>query len=221
MASDVEISNMALAHIGDIANISSLTEQSVQAQYCSAYLPIARDTLLEMHTWRFASVRQSLALVGSTISEWTYAYAVPANMLKALAVHAVDAISDYSAPLLTNPLIPSMNLVRSYGAYTPQPFVIEVDANGVDVIYTNQVTATLRYTQRVTNSAKFPPLFVMALSWHLASLLAGSIIKGKEGAAESKRCLVMMQQYLAQAREADTNNSSDPVQHNVAWMVAR
>jgi len=221
MASDVDISNMALAHIGDIANIVSLTEQSVQAQTCKTLFPIARDTLLESHAWSFASARATLALLTAVIPEWKYAYAKPVNALRVLAIHANNANNDYSTPVVIDPYNPTVPSLTTYGVYTTQPFIMEVDANGNELIYTNQQNATARYTVRVTDTAKFSPMFTMALSWHLASLIAGSIIKGKEGAAEAKRCLAMANVYLNQAKTIDANNSDDVVQQNVPWLSVR
>ena len=56
MASEVDICNLALGHLGDNATVSSISppEGSAQAEHCARFYPIARDALLEMHNWNFA-----------------------------------------------------------------------------------------------------------------------------------------------------------------------
>ena len=66
MASEVDICNLALSHLGDNATVASIDppEGSAQAEHCSRFYPIARDTLLEMHNWNFSTRRAVLAQRG-------------------------------------------------------------------------------------------------------------------------------------------------------------
>lgn len=216
MASEVDICNLALGHLGDTATVASLDppEGSAQAEHCARFYPLARDSLLEMHPWGFATKRVQLAQLGTGWPEWDYAYAQPADALKIIAVLPPYATDDYSQGLSHVP-------VAAGGSYVPQAFSCEVDANGADVIYTDQEDAVLRYTALVTDPTKFSPLFIMSLSWHLASMLAGPILKGDVGAAESKRCTAMMQAYLAKATESDAGQRRINPQHNVGWINGR
>lgn len=218
MASEIDIANLALAHLGDSASVSSLNppEGSAQAEHCAMFYPIARDSLLELHTWGFSTRRVVLAQVANSWTQWQYAYAIPSDAINLLAVLASGTTSD----LLANPS-PIPNSPLADLAYSPQPFIVEADAQGNDVLYTNQPNAILRYTAQVTDTSRFSPLFVMALSWHLASLLAGAIIKGDTGAAEAKRCSQMMQSYLSRATESDANQRRAVPAHVVDWMGAR
>lgn len=213
MASEVDICNLALAHLGDTATVASLypPEGSVQAEHCARFYPVARDSLLEMHTWGFATKRVPLALLGSGGPEWDYAYAQPSDALNILAVLPPDATDDYSQAV---PL-------SAGGLYVPQPFSCEVDENGNAVILTDQANAVLRYTSVVNDTSRFSPLFVMALSWHLASMLAGPLLKGDVGAAEAKRCAAMMQAYLAKAVNSDASQRRINPQHVVDWIAGR
>lgn len=208
MASEVDIVNLALAHLGDNATVVSLDppEGSAQAEHAARFYPIARDSLLELHQWGFSTKRVALALLSSGCSEWDYAYAQPSDAFNIIAVLSPDASNAYSAGM---------------GAYTPPPFACEIDANGADVIYTDQAEAVLRYTGIVTDTTMFSPLFVMTLSWHLASLLAGPLLKGDVGAAEGKRCAQMMQGYLSKAMVSDAGQRRSTPQHNVGWISGR
>lgn len=216
MASEVDICNLALGHLGDTATVASLDppEGSAQAEHCARFYPIARDSLLEMHPWGFATKRVQLAQLGTGWPEWDYSYAQPADALNIIAVLPPYATDDYSQGLSNVP-------VAAGGSYVPQAFSCELDANGADVIYTDQEDAVLRYTALVTDTTKFSPLFVMSLSWHLASMLAGPILKGDVGAAESKRCTAMMQAYLSKATESDAGQRRINPQHNVGWINGR
>ena len=128
MASVVDICNLALAHIGDDATVSSIDppEGSAQAEHCKRFYAIARDTMLQMHNWNFASKRISLAQVTNPITEWLYAYAAPSDMSVAVSILASDAGDDYSARFVPTdtPFFPP---VVAAGQYTPQPYSIEVD----------------------------------------------------------------------------------------------
>lgn len=213
MASEIDICNLALSHLGDNATVASLDppEGSAQAEHCARFYPIARDSLLEMHTWGFATKRIQLAQLGTGWPEWNYAYAQPADALNIVAILPPDATDDYSAGGIATG-------VSTGGPYVPQPYSCETDANGADVIYTDQALAVLRYTGIVTDTTRFSPLFVVTLSWHIASFLAGPILKGDAGAAESKRCAAMMQAYLSKAVESDAGQRRINPQHVVPWM---
>jgi hypothetical protein len=115
MASAVSICNLALSHLGDTATVSAIDppEGSAQAQHCARFYPIARDALLEMAAWNFATKRATLAELTNTSTEWLYAYALPSGCINLLAVHPADATDDYSPDGSTD--------------YTPKPFTIEIN----------------------------------------------------------------------------------------------
>ena len=77
MASDVGICNLALSRLGDAATVSSIDppEGSTQADLCATFYPMARDSLLEMHAWAFATRRVDLSLLTAETDAWVYAYA--------------------------------------------------------------------------------------------------------------------------------------------------
>lgn len=199
MASEIDISNLALSHLGDVANISDFNEGSAQADHCRNFYPIARDLLLEMHSWDFATRRAALALVAATPpSSWTYAYALPSDCLRALAVLDVN-----------------------FDERNTQNYVIESDSDGNRVLYTNQITATLRYTVKITNTAKFTPLFVDTLSWLLASYLAGPVIKGAEGIAAARQASQTFSAQLANAKLSNANQEQEQQRHVPSSIAAR
>ena len=79
----------------------------------------------------------------------------------------------------------------------------------------------LRYQAYITDPSLFSPLFVSTLSWHLASMLAGPVIKGDQGMAEAKRSTQMMTGYLTQAKQSDNLHRDITVEHIVPWTSGR
>lgn len=183
MSSDVEICNLALAHLGDNATVASIDppEGSAQAEHCARWYPIARDSLLEMQEWNFATTRALLAELVNPFPQWQHAYARPADCLKVLAVLPSDARGDLAESFPRDRFfygaVPDLLTV-----YAPQDFVTEIDAGtGNQIILTNQANAMVRYMRSVTDTSKFSPLFRDALGWYLASYLAGPVLKGETG----------------------------------------
>ncbi len=234
MLSAVAICNVALSHIGDSANVVSIDppEGSAQAGYCATFYPLALASLLEMSTWDFATVRQALAAVTNPSSTWLYAYAYPAGAINVISVLPSDALDDYSQNFATagspvpfavgGPPLPDFSYANPADySYTPQPYQLEQDGEGNQIVLTNCDSAVLRYTIDVTDSSKFSPLFVMALSYLLASMLAGPIIKGDAGATMSATMLKMCQAFKIQATASDANQRRIVAQQSVPWMAGR
>lgn len=63
--SEVTICNLTLAHLGDVAMVASIKppDSSVQAQLCARFYYVARNALLEMSAWGFATRRVRLAAI--------------------------------------------------------------------------------------------------------------------------------------------------------------
>jgi hypothetical protein len=177
-----------------------------------------------MHAWNFASRRALLAQVSMPYSMWKYAYACPGDMMVAVSVLPHDAENDYAAkfvPSDTPDFLHNYAPLVAAGRYVPQPYSIETDTSGNKVLYTDQENALLRYQALINDPTKFDPLFVMALSHHLAAMLAGPVIKGDQGAAEGKRQAQMMMAYLQQARMSDANQRNIKPEHITGWIAGR
>lgn len=207
MATEVDICNLALAHIGDAALITSISpsDGSAQADACARFYDVSVNLLLDMHDWGFATKYVALTeITTDERTEWDYAYEIPGDFMRPIRVLAPDTIDDYQAQ-----------------PATPIDYTIEQDENEDLVLYTDQEDAVLRYVAYVSNTGLFTPTFQMALSWHLASLLAGVIIKGDEGAKQASRCLQMSMSYLAKAKENDSHTRVIKPPHYPNWMTGR
>lgn len=230
MASEVDIANLMLSRLGDDATVSNLSppEGSAQAEHCAQFYPIARDSLLEMHDWNFATRR--VALTPTTLPSnpsWAFAYLLPANFIRVIAVLPPNSPDDYAANLGNVPGYANYSPVsqdpsfQTSSFYIPQDFAMETLSDGTQVILTNQDQATARVTLRITDTTKFSPLFVDTLGWYGASMLAGPILKGDVGAAEGKRCLQLAMGLFAKATTSDARQQQVRPFQNVPWIGNR
>jgi hypothetical protein len=211
MASVLDICNLALAHIGDRANVTSIDppEGSAQAEHCARFYPMARDTLLNMHPWSFAQKRVALADVSLVVpppDKWQYSYAAPGDLVKVLGVYDPNGMYDEDK--------------------SEYEYELGSDVGGTKVIYANAEDAIIRYVSLVSDSAQWPPIFVEALAWLLASYLAGPIIKGSEGMKVSEGALKMAMSYAARAQTEDANQRHRSsvrrdTRHTPSWIENR
>lgn len=200
MASEIDIVNLALSRLGDDATVASLypPEGSAQAEHAARFYPVARDTLLEMHHWNFATKRATLAQLAATSPAWSCAYALPGDCMVVLNVIPIDG--------------------RDQDA---QQFRREILANGQQIIVTDQPVASIRYQARVSDTTKFSPLFVDALAWLLASYLAGPILKGDAGIKMAQQASQMAMMMAGRAAASDANQQHIEHEHTPDWINFR
>jgi len=240
--SEVTICNLALSHLGDTADVASISppENSVQAQLCARFYPVARNALLEMASWGFATRRVKLAQVANPTlaiaqsvdptedrGTWRFAYALPNAVINVLAVLPAEAQSDTEAwlgPIEFDhyPPYPQGYLpVPGAPLYMPQPFAIEAQSDGTQIVLTNTCDAVLRYTTLVTDTTKFSPLFILALSHLLASMLAGPLLKGDAGTAAAVQQMQLFTAIKGQASASDANQRRTHVEPATSWIRGR
>jgi hypothetical protein len=229
MASEIDICNLALAHLGEDGTVSSIDppEGSSQAGHCARFYPMARDALLEEHSWVFATFRAAPAQVQyTTQTQWQYAYALPSEALRVFAVLLPESTSDYNVAAQPETVVYSDGGMAAPAplpaGYQTQPFETETMPDGTKVVLTNVQDADIRFVKRVTDTSKFSPLFVIALSRRLAAFLAGPVIKGDVGIRVSEgQYKIYKGVELPEAKNSDANQRFVQVQHSVLWIAAR
>lgn len=224
MASEVDICNLALSHLGDVAQVTSINppDGSMQAAQCARFYPLARDSLTEMYSWGFATKRVPLALSAVTVSSWQYVYILPADAISPQVVLPADATDDWSAPVVMPGTWPAFGIQPGIGVYTPQPYRLGVDATTRQrLLYTNVQDAVLIYVGVVEDPTEFSPLFTDTLALHLASMLAGPIVRGAEGRNLSQSLRQAMLEVYSRAVESDANQQRTDIKQHVAWISAR
>jgi hypothetical protein len=185
VASVVDICNLALSHLGNARRVAAIEppDGSAEADLCASFFPIARDEMLEKADWSFARKRATLALLSENPSTvWQYAYAKPSDCLYPRRIPTGD-----------------MTKFERDSA--------DFDVEG-DIIYSNTVDAALIYTGPITDPTKFTPGFVTAMSYQLASYLAGPIIKGDEGIKASMNLRKAADNLALGAMTNDANKMS-------------
>jgi hypothetical protein len=221
MASEVDICNLALGHLGDRATVSSINppEGSAQAEHCARFYPIARDMVLESHEWGFATKRANLALLVDTPPPgFMFVYQQPSdcrNIIDLIDPHAPtffpidERCGHWQDDAFTLPAV---------------PYELEARGDGVGVIYTNLENAIVRYTASVTDTTKFSAQVVDTIAWLLAAYLAGPVMKGDVGAAMASSCMKAYLISLGKATANDANNrrrSISQSQRPAPWIQNR
>lgn len=163
MASNTEIANIALSHIGVGKEISDLTtEKSEEARACRRFFDIARDQTLRDYSWPFARRETDLSLIQSFLtvdSEWDYEYRYPSDAVKILRI-----------------------VSQNYGNRNPArqtriPYKISGDGTA-RVILCDEEQAKVEYIKRVTDEAYYPSDFEIAFAYRLAMYIAPRLTAG-------------------------------------------
>lgn len=183
MASETEIANMALSHLGESKLIASLTEGTAEARACNSFYETARDKVLEDFNWPFARTFVTLGLVEEDPTgiddEWSFSYRYPSDCLKAIRV---------------------VSGIKPEDKNTEIKFIVGQDSSGL-LIYTDEEDARLEYTKRFTDTQFFPTTFRLALSYYLAQLIAARITAGDPFGLGKKA----ENEYIVQIQKAQAN----------------
>ena len=196
MTSVVSICNLALSNIAK-DNIQDLNEPTAEARACKQFYEHVRDTLLQAYPWKFAARSRSLGEVANDKpGEWRYAYERPTDCLK----------------------------VRSIGPTRRYTFSNEASTNAIPydvaggIVYCDLSPAFLNYTFRLTDPSRFSPLFIEALSWHLAVRLAMPLTRDPKLRADAFQ-LAMQTQGAAEM--ADANETRETYDHDSELVEVR
>lgn len=196
MATDVEICNLALSHIGADSTISALTEQSTEGRQCNLLYPTARDYILRKHPWNFAEKTVALSLTGTPPPDWLYRYQYPGDCVNVLEILTGD---------------------RSVSPAVPFRVVAGDDLNS-KVILSDKDEAYLRYTARVTNASVYDASFVQLLSWYMAVVLAMPIT-GKKSVRDD--ALAGYRLLVGDSEATDSNEKQKDESAEAEWITAR
>lgn len=185
---------MALSHIGEDGVIVAISppDGSANAGHCARFYGIARNDILEMFEWSFATKRSTLAEVTNDSTAWAYKFATPADCLKARKLLPEGATQEHKG------------------------IDYEIESG---FLYCNDAVPTLVYTKLVTDTTKFTSMFTSAVSYKLASYIAGPIVKK---ATVVNAMLGIAISAASKAATLDANASSSQVHDSPAeWMARR
>lgn len=158
MASETEIANLALSHLGVGTEITSLeTEKSEEAAACRRFYTLLRDASLRDFPWPFTTKIIAVGLVEEDPNdEWSFSYRYPTDCLKLRRI---------------------LSGTRNDNRQTRIPYKVARDDDGL-LIWTDMEDAEVEYTVQETNSERFSPDFVTFLSLRLAVAIAPRLTRG-------------------------------------------
>lgn len=162
MSAKLDIANMAVSHIAVGEEINNFdTEKSENAQAVRRFYDIARQKVLRDFDWPFASTVETLALVATAPTvEWGYSYRYPAKALEVRRfLNGATRVDTQSS--------------RAH-------YSVGRDATG-RILYADLASPLqLQYTYDETDTERFTPDFVIALSFYLAFLIGPRITNGAQ-----------------------------------------
>lgn len=165
MTAPIDIANRALAQIRAGASIVAFSENSVEANQCSRFYSVARDTALAAYTWAFARRYVAMAqLPDVPPAGFQQAYRLPADCILAVSVKRQDEAS-----------MPR----RFWGGHQRHDFELASDDDG-QIILTDVEQAVLEYTARIENPEAWSVPFQQVVAFLLASYIAIPITGDKQ-----------------------------------------
>ncbi len=185
---NTEICNMAISHLGSAKEIEDLeTEKSQEASVCRRFYDTALAKVLRDYPWNFSTKFANLALETTFENyqefEYHYAYRYPTDCVmirRILSGARVD--TDQSAV----------------------PFRLGSD-NAGQLIYSDMPLAKVEYTFFNDEADSYPPDFVMAFSYLLASMIAPRLTNGDP----FKLGATVLQKYFLALSEAQKGNEME------------
>lgn len=196
MASKVQIAKMALQHVGDRYDISSITEATPEAEQVNLLYDDTRDALLRQNPWVFATKYANPAVLAGTVpGNWTSMFVYPTDCIRLLGI--------------VNPLGDNQPKIK---------FEVARNSAGNRVILTNELTPEIFYTFRAEDTADYDPEFVMAFSYVLGARMAMPLTGNPEIAdLLFKQASVVINGAWA----SDANEGIDPEIPEAGWIRAR
>jgi len=216
---EVAAANEALSIIGEPANVTSLSPPNAtrQAQLCAQFFNASKRAVLQHHPWSCATKRATLLEVTNTVSTWTKAYGVPADLLSEIDVLDPEAPDDVQlgSPTVADPSgLPVTGLLEDSGQF----FRVETE-NGVRILRTDQENAVLRYVSSNVGVDSWDPLMVQALTFHLAHKLVGATVKGKIGGQLALQYLQAAMSLLDEAARKDAQSGQKvSLDRKASWL---
>jgi hypothetical protein len=161
VATNITITNAALAQIGTHSQIISMVDGSEEARYANLlYLPL-KDFLLTEGDYDFSSMSENAVLIGVTGVPWGFSYAYPTG---ALRIRSLTPIS-YDE---FNPLSIEYNITS---------------ALGIKYIFTKVQVSKVVYTYSAPEDT-WDPIFTEAFTRFLGSALAFALENRIEASKE-------------------------------------
>lgn len=184
MASSTEICNLAISHLGSTKRIANLdTEQSTEAALFRTLYDTTIDIVLRDYRWPFATKIGALALIEEDPNdEWRYSYSYPTDAVEIRRI---------------------LSGIRNDARDSRVPYKIAYSSSG-RILFCDIDDAEVEYTIRITDPQLYPPDFIMALSFRLASYAAPALTAG-DPFKMGDRAMKMYQYEISKATATSFN----------------
>ena len=184
MASSTEICNLAISHLGSTKRIANLdTEQSTEAALFRTLYDTTIDLVLRDYRWPFATKIGALALIEEDPNdEWRYSYSYPTDAVEIRRI---------------------LSGIRNDARDSRVPYKIAYSSSG-RILFCDIDDAEVEYTIRITDPQLYPPDFIMALSFRLASYAAPALTAG-DPFKMGDRAMKMYQYEISKATATSFN----------------
>lgn len=208
----VDLYNLALGNIKMGKKVGSLDDETTREFQLPQNYDVTLATLLSVHDWSFAVVSAKLARVASPAAwrnirtPFVYGWAYPADCARMLDIGAALEAGHGAAD--------AGELFDFAHAY---PWAVENGADG-KILRTSHDHACARYLSDAVPVSDWPPAFVAAFTWALASNITRA-----NNASDSDADYRMKQAeyYLQLAKTADAEELGPVPPRRGAWMEAR
>lgn len=214
MATQIDVCNMALAHLGVTEGIQNVsTDRTPQGIYARLFLDTVRRQILGDFSWPFATQIASLGLIGTSGSNGFYSNVAYFNSPPPTAAIPTGNNSDpleygmtYAYPADCIRVRRILSGIRNDSRRTRIAYRI-MTVNGAKTINCDLPNAFLEYTADIQNYQLFSDAFVLAFSYMLASVIAPGLTKGDT--SKANLCL-QKYQMMIQMAQAQANNEEQP-----------
>ena len=194
VSTEVEIVNMALTRLGH-DEITAIGEANKAGRLCARWYVPVRDALLRSHPWNWAIKRVELA---SSVSdtpdhEYDYGFPLPSDFLKLIRTSAESEGLD-------------------------DDYRIEHGSSGSILVSHDDSDVAIEYIARITDVARYDPLFVQCLALNLAAAMCMAL-------ADNASLLQMLKEELKEitpaARTTDAQEGTPRQMMTDTWVLAR
>lgn len=231
MSSSLDIYNGALSRIGIDQFLGDQNETSKAGTLYRMWYDRCRQTALRDFPWNFATTIVALAQL-STVSVigWSYAYAYPTGCLQARQVCDANGARTTLGNIMYGDIFafPYSNMYQAgYPAVGLQkmPFQVTSVPTGSGAvqraIVTDMPNAYLVYTADINDPTQFDAGFVDALSWLIASEVAGPFIGAPAGPQVAMNCGKYYRNAVLNARAQNLNESTPDTRPDSPAIAAR
>lgn len=216
MASQVDIINLALHKLGQSVKIAAISDRSKAAAVFGGLWDAMLDEVLAARNWAWAITSEAAAPSADAAAlGWTYRYAVPNDCVTVVAVTDESGLR-YNRRL--SRFCDPNFLTANWGRVA---FDFELSYGSTETTLNSDVPgAYVIYVRRITDTGRYPPVFVNALAWRLAAEAAPPII-GDQGLRAQASMLNGYENALAQAGEHDKAQSRDTQDDMPSAVAAR